>query len=274
MVQTPIDVLAIDPSARRLIVIESDGAVADARQSATGPDRAQIASTAVKVGLAASAGLPGLVLASLIAAKTLANMQSSRRTEPILRITRSEAAPLALPPGHPRERTLYVAHPTNPKLYYAAASFHRLAFEHKFAEAMDLLMHLGAKTIRVEHVQGWSRDFAANLTVPLRAVNVDAKADGHTSENAKLLYEAQLDGGHAPVLPSGMVWYPHEPTWQSVAQARMKFGLRDFSLTLIYDEDFGVNASLETQVTGLGLQLGGKFNSHESTVWRFAGTFG
>ena len=93
----------------------------------------------------------------------------------VLTVASTEAASLTFPPGHPRDRVLYVGHPAAPTTYYAAAGFHRHTFEHKFAEAVGLVMALGATQLEVEHVKGWSDQLAANLAVPLPMVGAEPK---------------------------------------------------------------------------------------------------
>ena len=144
---------------------------------------------------------------------------------PLFLIGKSESSQLDFPPGHPRDKVVYVGHPAKPPVYYTVADFHRVSFEHKFSEAIDLLMHLGATTIRVEHVRGWSREFAANLSVPLGSVDAGMETGTHSDSRARLLFEATLSGETEPELPDGLVWYPHEPTWKSVANGRLRFGL-------------------------------------------------
>ena len=53
----------------------------------------------------------------------------------------------------------------------------------------------------------------------------------------------------------------------------MNFGLNDFSLSVAYEDDFGINAGLKLAVANAGLDLGGRFEDHQSTVWRLEGTF-
>ena len=71
-----------------------------------------------------------------------------------------------------------------------------------------------------------------------------------------------------------MIWYPHEPTWQSAAEARIEFGLKRFSLKLQYTDDYGVNAELAVDAQNSGFSLGGSFEKHQKTVWSFEGEFG
>jgi hypothetical protein len=190
-------------------------------------------------------------------------------------VGKTEAQRLTFPPGHPREHVLYVGHPTISTVYYPMADFHRFTFEHKFCEAIELLMSLGARYIRVEHVTGWSKDFSARLSVPLAmaADSATVNASQSSAGRRNLLYEAYLAGTHKPSLPQRLDWYPYEQTWQAIAKGRMAFGLNNFSLSLSYEDDLGINARLKAAALKAGLEIGGKFEDHQSTVWRLEGKF-
>lgn len=193
----------------------------------------------------------------------------------VLPVPRSESAKLLFPPGHPQDGVLYVGHPTVHEIYYPTAQFHRLTFEHKFSEAIELLMALGAIEIDVEHQVGWGKEFSTNLNVPAGKAGeqVGTTAGGDTEKQRHLLFQISLEGTSDPSVPDELVWYPHEPTWQQVARARIKYGMKSFSLSLQYENDFGINADLEVMAGNAGLNLGGRFVSHESTIWEIQGSF-
>lgn len=263
---------------RQFIVVTDDdlaqatrSAEIQARDQATGANWERIAEISFQLILGGTGRLVAEVTREVIEAWSRARESGV----PILAVGKSEVAEISFPPGHPRERVLYIGHPALPHVYYTTADFHRVTFEHKFSEAIDLLMSLGAKKITVEHVRGWSKDFSSHLSVPLGGTgpSVEARADSSRASGANLLFEATLDGAEEPKLPHNLVWYPHEATWQSIANGRMQFGLRSFSLSVSYDDDFGVNAGFKTSVVKSGLELGGKFEGHQSTVWRLSGEF-
>jgi hypothetical protein len=193
----------------------------------------------------------------------------------ILQIGKTAAKALLFPPGHPRIGVLYIGHPTVPAEYYPMADFHRFTREHKFSEAIKLLTGLGATKIWMEHITGRSMDFSARLSVPLTSLadSVSLDAGKRSAHQHSLLYQASLDGTHKPSIPQGLVWYPHEPLWQEVANQRLKYGLKDFVLNVSYENDFGINADLKAKVLEAGLQLGGKVEDFQATVYRFEVTF-
>ncbi len=181
---------------------------------------------------------------------------------------------LMFSPGHPRENVVYAQHPANPSMYYTASSFHRQAFEHKFAEVITLLSSLGAREIKVEHVRGWSHEFSTEIGISIPQDSAKVSVGKNGSETSALLFDAKLAGHDTPSVPDNLTWYPHEALWQALAVARVENGLRNFNLSLTYSDDYGLNADFKATLKGTGLDLGGKFTEHQSTVWKITGMFG
>lgn len=221
-------------------------------------------------------GMPTGLLADYLTKKAAERIREAHNLNiPVLPVPASITSELDLPPGHPRNDLLYVAHPSNTQAYLPFASFHRLTFESKFSEAISLLTHLGASEIHVEHVHGWGRDLAGNLSVDVEKADLESpnETEGSTETSRQFLYDAELPGHADPSLPDDGVWYPHEPTWQSVAESRIDYDLSEFSLKLEYTDDFDVTADLAAKAKKAGFSLGGSFESHESTTWLIEGTF-
>ncbi|MEH7098165.1 hypothetical protein [Neobacillus vireti] len=205
-------------------------------------------------------------------------MDNVWENEDIKPIVLEEQSKLKFQVGHPLENTVYVAHPVEKDTYFPFANFHRLTFEHKWAEAINLLLHLGATEIKVVHKTGWKRDFASNMNgnfsvdgVPINSkVNFDSKQNSASG----IISEFHLPNNKVtPQLPDNLVWYEHENTWKEIVRGRLKFNLDKFSLQLEYKEDFNVNADFNAKVLKYGLGIGGKFEKHESTSWLLQGKF-
>lgn len=265
-------------SDRQLIVVTDDEVIAATKAS---EKKAAKSGNSVnwgklaEIGASVVIGGTGVLIAEVT--KEAFNAWSRARANglQIFQLGKTEARAINFPPGHPRDGVLYIGHPAISNVYYTTAEFHRIIFEHKFSEAVNLLMHLGATEIKVEHVTGWSKEFSSRISVPLgeTGATASAEAGANKSSQSQLLYEASLPGDIEPALPTDLVWYPHEPTWQSIANGRLLFGLKDFSLSICYEDDFGINAGLKVAVQKSGLELGGKFEDHQSTIWRVAGKF-
>lgn len=186
----------------------------------------------------------------------------------------AEAKLIKFPHGHPRNGNVYVGHPLEPSVYFNVADFHKAVFEHKFCEAIELLMSLGATNLRVEHMSGWSKDFSTSLNIPIG--NESRQTGVYFSTNKaveqKILYEANLRGSK-PILPKDLVWFHHEPVWQQIANGRLKYGLRDFTLNVSNRDDSGINADVKAFLIGAGFDIGGDFEDFRSTDWRIEGQF-
>jgi hypothetical protein len=183
-------------------------------------------------------------------------------------IGRSEARVLRLDQGHPLDNVLYVGHPKKPDLYFAAADFHRRVFEHKFVEAINLLMSLGASRIVVEQDQGYSRDSERMGNLPIAFVR--NKTEESRSGAA---FEAEFPGSGRPVLPEDLSWFEDEETWRMIAKARIASGAEKTSLNVTYTTDYGINRQVAISAARGGLELGGKFKEQRDTVWRLDAEF-
>ncbi|MEK5394288.1 hypothetical protein [Paenibacillus sp. FSL K6-2859] len=193
-----------------------------------------------------------------------------------LSISQSEASRIKFPPGHPRFGVLYIAHPAAPNVYFPFAQFHRLTFEHKFSEAVILLMSLGADFLEVHHINGWSKEFSSKMDISIPHVNVGGgfEASSANKSGSEILFTANFIGNASSALPDNLVWFYHEPTWQQIAEGRLKYGMKDFSLSVRYEDDLGVNMGLKAAATKAKLEIGGRFEDHQSTMWEIVGNFG
>jgi hypothetical protein len=192
-----------------------------------------------------------------------------------LLVGRSEAEALKFPVGHPRPKVLYVGHPGERNTYYTAAQFHHATFDHKSAEAIGLLMALGATDVDVTHVRGYGADVVANVGgKDFRApVQIKTRLTRGRHRAREFRFSAKLTGQHSPRIPDGLVWFPHEDNWKEIAKARLEFGLKEFMLLVRYEDDFGIDGDFKATAGKSGFELGGKFASFEQTVWIMEGKF-
>ena len=195
---------------------------------------------------------------------------------PLLAITRSEAAALQFPVGHPRRKVVYVGHPIDPVTYIPMAHFHTFLFEHKVAEALRLLRSLGADSVEVVRLEGWDRSVGIELSAPLpgaEQIQVGAAAGFERGQSQSVMARMRLKPTGKPSIPNNLVWLPNEPLWQEVVDARLTSGLRSFVLDVRSFDDYGVNAHLKALIAKSGLEVGGSFVEHRATLWRLEGTF-
>ncbi|MCE5287421.1 MAG: hypothetical protein LLG02_16465 [Pelosinus sp.] len=202
-------------------------------------------------------------------------------------------------PGHPRDNVLYVGHPAIPKYYIPLAEFHQVIFQHKFSEALSMLMNLGAKNIHVRYVKGLGLEHLLNQGV-VSAVPIKTEAAENRGRAIMEAYKNMLKSSpigsagfddvkvsieqvvllrtaprmvQPPRLPFNMSWYMFEPTWQWVGEGRMKFGLKEFIVDLNSPEDYDINLALRTKLEKAGFNVGTEFARHVPTLWRIFGEF-
>ncbi len=213
-------------------------------------------------------------------------------------VGKSQVEQLSLPPGHPRDNVIYLGHPALVNHYMPVAAFHRTVFEHKLSEVISMLMHLGAKTINIKHMQGWGLDYLMQLDMGLLIVEEKEEIKAKTlldiyklkasvaapeipaqvspkalpKEQVMVIKTSQVKN-QTPVMPTNVVWYPFEPTWQWVSEGRIKFGLKQFVLDLNYREDFDINIELKEKLEKAGFNLVGDFEPPVATKWRIFGEF-
>jgi hypothetical protein len=254
--------LAMPYDKRRLIVVTDQ---VPAKRN--GGNLRLIGSLAAFSPVLAIALLPGFIVS--------ARNQMQEEGETLLPVSSADAAQLHLPVGHPRQKVVYIGHPVDPSTYVPVADFHRFLFEHKVAEALRLIRSLGAVTIEVVRVEGWDQTVGVSLGLGVPGVpfNAGASAGRERGNGLSVLTTMRLNPTQSPSVPAGLVWLPHEPLWQELVQARLESGLDSFALDVRSTDDYGVNAGLKALVARAGLEAGGSFVEHRSTIWRLQGTF-
>lgn len=275
-----------DDGGHAFIVIDTDEAVARDRSLAPQGlmDRAGLASWDDAKDLVARALRPtrlpllafpaswpgGIIAAAVERATENATFEDMN----VRRITRAEASQLCFPLGAARARTLYARHPKEGNRYLPFADFHKFVFGSKAAELEKLLMSLGATYIRIEHIKGWSKTANGNLTVTRDGVAQGGSVSGSGTTGANVISESRLDGNPSPSIPDGLVWFPDEDAWNSLAYGVLQCGQRLWNYSFEYVDDFSVNASMKAWAEGAGIDIGGSFIKHEKTIWKVVAEFG
>lgn len=275
------DLLMLSYPERQLIVVDSDAAVEAVRPAASGDAVGKRAlDAASSAALSAVAGGVVAVAGGAIAGAAVELWKARKRADsanlPYLIVSTSQAANLRFQHGHPLRNVVYVGDPGLPGNYYPVASFHRILFEGKVAEALRLLRSLGATEISIEYVEGFDRATGVDLsgsTPGQPGVEVDAGVKSTKKANSGAKTTMQLSPTMPAQIPKDLIWFRSEPLWQEVANARLESGLRSFTLDVRYTDDFGINAGLKAKIAGVGLKLGGTFTEYRETVWKLSVTF-
>jgi hypothetical protein len=276
-----VELLGMPYNQRRIIVVRDDvppAAPPRRAMPAAAPRRTLSAITPAIRSLLpyASAFHVGGSLALVAFDLIKARREMRQGGENLIPVSSADAAELRFPVGHPRPKVAYIGHPIDPPVYIPVADFHRFLFEHKVAEALRLIRSLGAVTVDVLHIEGWDQSVGVEVGVPIpqaHSAEVGASAGRERAGSRSVLSTMRLRPVRSPSVPADVVWLPHEPLWQEVAQARLESGLDSFVIDVRSTDDYGVNAGLKALVAKAGLEAGGAFVEHRNTIWRLEGTF-
>lgn len=214
--------------------------------------------------------------ASEFVANKVKKLRSLSQDAGVRIVTRAGAVGLTFPPGHYLDDVLYIGHPGIPGRYYPAAQFHSTMAQDKFAEAIRLLMALGAEKVEVSNLEDRSRNFTVDLASPVRlrksqvAVQI---GEGKGLKEVLRDFDGQSHPTHAPYVPEDLHWFQDEPMWLTLAEGRLRHGLQRFDLTVQYTDDFGINSDLVGKVSKIGVKLGGKWEDSYRASWHFAAEF-
>lgn len=210
-------------------------------------------------------------------ANSLRTYFKKKPPERILRIPADLADKLiCFQAGHPLYDTVYAGHPLVPRVYVTVASFHRYLFEDKFNELFTLLYSLGARQVEMNHVRGYSTaiDRKGGLSLPgVSGLDVTASGSRQLSQSSEGHLTAQFSPNGEPHIPQSLVWLPYEQTWKNVAEARLTGRLEEIDVELQYNDDYHIDKDLTINLSKRGLSLGGSFEGHEPTTWKFKAKF-
>ncbi len=228
--------------------------------------------------ISTSAGLfilPSVLLALMIATVPILNFIKGinrRRSseENLLLLPLQFSKYLSLPPGHPSTNgQIYVGHPTEEKIYFPIAYFHRFVFEHKFAELLRLISSLGTRRIKAQSVEGYKTEILSGGEIDISIASVDGKYEKNKLRDKSIVYKADLNNESKPEISNDLVWFPYENTWKEMARERVEHGLKSVSVELEYLDDYGINAKLKFNLKHLKANLGVEFVDYKKTVWVF-----
>ena len=255
---------------RRIIVVDlaSPPAITPPTPSSGG-----LSGPAMFIANLALGPITATVLDHALSNRNHANPAGGRLPSGTTQVSFSDAmAQLQFPPGHPLREHAYAGHPLVPSRYIPLHSFHRYLFEEKVNELVTLLASLGATRVHVVHERGYANGAGIDMGVQ-DAGAIGASAERHSRRREQASFEETFRPNGPPRLHDSPIWFGHEPSWQAVADRRLKFGTATFSATLRYEEDFGVNAEARAAFAGFGVKVGGNFEEFQATLWHFEGEF-
>lgn len=149
-----------------------------------------------------------------------------------------------MPIGHPAPNQLYIAHPYKEGNYLPYEDYEMDFLGERVREFCEFAQALGATEVVIESIQTKSSEDSsstkkskkgkANATAVV-GVPLEGNFD-KSNENTQYLLNTALRGisisqkftpSQKPFLPTNLVWYEHEPSWQQLYRQRMRGGLQE-----------------------------------------------
>lgn len=148
--------------------------------------------------------------------------------------------PINFPVGHPIANQLYVGHPYIPSRYTPFEKYELELLEDKIREFCHVMQFLGATEITIGSINSLSKKkeriinsiISGGINYKSVSGNVDWKHDKvsrYIDDISKSIsLHQKFTPKASPCLPSDLVWYPNEPSWQRIYEQRMQ-GNFDFN---------------------------------------------
>ncbi|QQU02186.1 formylglycine-generating enzyme family protein [Myroides odoratus] len=139
---------------------------------------------------------------------------------------------LEFPVGHPIDNTLYVVHPYNEKYYIPIDGHEHILFKDRIDEFNNLVQALGATEIKYTRInkKGTNSSRKEDLNIHLKVdgkvnkgalgFNYHDKEDQSLSEAVGYFTGQKFNPKVKPHLPSKLVWYNKETSWQRLFAQR------------------------------------------------------
>ncbi|MEP7121349.1 MAG: hypothetical protein ABJE95_10585 [Byssovorax sp.] len=145
--------------------------------------------------------------------------------------------------------------------------------EAKHAELLCLAVALGATRVRAQIAQVAVSSSKAGIELQVEEVTGKIESEHRSSASHRVVFDESYQPRHAPHVPGGLFWLPHEPTWQGLVERRMQYGTLSTTARLEYVNDYGINAALAARVAGIGGTISGGFSELEAISWDVNITF-
>lgn len=149
-----------------------------------------------------------------------------------------------MPIGHPTPNQLYIAHPYLEKNYIPFEDYEMDFLGERVREFCEFAQALGATEVVIESIQTKSSEDSTSTKTSKKgkanaATVVGVPLEGNfdkSNANTQYLLNTALRGisisqkftpSQKPFLPTNLVWYEHEPSWQQLYRQRMRGGLQE-----------------------------------------------
>ena len=158
-------------------------------------------------------------------------------------------AEIKFPITHPKKDHTYICHPYDNRLYLPIEDYEEVLLNDRINEYCYLMQCLGATTIRIQNKKEESlnehRESARNIHGGGSYKMLEASGNYETNSkkgegrNSKYTFarEQHFNPSKKPYIPDGLIWFPHEVSWQRLATQRMSGGILKYSESVSSSEN-------------------------------------
>lgn len=194
------------------------------------------------------------------------------------------------PIGHPIANQLYVGHPYLASKYIPFENYELELIEDKVREFCVIMQSLGATEINIECLNSSTNKKDTSIhqkgSASINYKFASASGDGQKDRNSKFFEDIsqcinlrqKFEPKSKPELPSNLVWYPNEPSWQRLYKQRLQGGFLEHEERIETRKSQVVENSelkqVSAEVKWLFIQANGnweqsmeeKFEGHENAI--------
>ncbi len=231
-------------------------------------------------GMIASAFIPGgLILRAGLAVTSLAvGIYTARRgskpqpiSDSVIPVTMRQTTELMFRGGSAEIGQVYAANPVNDVVYYQIGSYNDDVVDHKLSELERLLNSLGAKHYRVSYEDSDSSQSSLSANAK-RVATVNLEAEVTRARKRRFERSGTSDGG-VPALPDNLVWFHREPSWQALAEARIKGSRKEFTLTVELEQSLKLSAKALADIKAMKLSVDAGHHKSTNLALSVTGSF-
>ena len=158
-------------------------------------------------------------------------------------------AEIKFPITHPKKDHTYICHPYDNRLYLPIEDYEEVLLNDRINEYCYLMQCLGATTIRIQNKKEESlnedRKSARNIhgevsyKILEASGNYEPNSKKGEGRNSKYTFarEQHFNPSKKPYIPDGLIWFPHEVSWQRLATQRMSGGILKYSESVSSSEN-------------------------------------
>ena len=202
------------------------------------------------------------------------------------------------PVGHPIENELYIGHPFKSIVYLPLENYELDLFLDRINEFCYLLQCLGAVELSIKTIKGQATDkisseelsVNSSLNIPkYGAINTEFENknsnESNTEFNRKLEKIQRFSPTKKPFIPTDLIWFNNEPSWQRLYQQRINGNILEYhenvstnQKKLLSETEFTkIKAEYEHSLVSAKIDVSAnsssKFTDHENTEWEISVKF-